>query len=123
MYGADATRRTFAPPTLPDGTDIAQAQCCCSSISLQLDLPHPAMRDTSMSYTVSPGPGPRTSVHITGDSLLFLTYNTGCGRSNITWTIRHKWSGQEMQVDLNSLWGDMHYPMIRRPLHERLVPL
>lgn len=97
------------------GTYIAQAQCCCSSISLQLDLPHPAMRDTSMSYTVSPGPGPRTSVHITGDSLLFLTYNTGCGRSNITWTIRHKWSGQEMQVDLNSLWGDMHYPIIRAP--------
>jgi hypothetical protein len=97
------------------GTSTVQAQCCCSSITVQLDLPYPAVRDTSMSYTVSPGDGPRTSVHHSGDSLLFLNYRTGCGRSSITWTIRHKWTGQEMRVDLEGLWGDMPYPIIRVP--------
>lgn len=97
------------------GTSIAQAQCCCSSITVQLDLPYPAMRDTSRSYTVSPGPGPRTSIHFAGDSLMFLTCQTGCGRSSMTWTIRHKWTGQEMQVDLEDMWGDMPYPIIRIP--------
>lgn len=94
---------------------VAKAQCCCSSISVQLDLPYPAMRDTSMSYTVSPVSGPRTSVQYSGDSLLFLNFQTGCGRSSITWTIRHKWTGQEMRVDLEGLWGDMPYPIIRVP--------
>jgi len=97
------------------GTSSAQAQCCCSSISVQVSLPYPAMRDTSMSYTVSPGPGPRTSVHFAGDSMMFLTCQTGCGRSSITWTIRHKWTGQEMQVDLEDMWGDVPYPIIRIP--------
>lgn len=97
------------------GTSTLQAQCCCASITVQLDLPYPAMRDTSMSYTISPGSGPRTSVHYSGDSLMFLDFRTGCGRSSITWTIRHKWSGQEMRVDLEGMWGDMPYPTIRIP--------
>ena len=97
------------------GISTVQAQCCCSSITVQLDLPYPAVRDTSLSYTVSPGDGPRTSVHYAGDSLMSLSYQTGCGRSSITWTIRHKWTGQEMRVDLEGMWGDMAYPIIRVP--------
>ncbi len=97
------------------GTSTAQAQCCCSSITVQLDLPYPAMRDTSMSYTVSPGTGPRTGVDLAGDSLLSLTFRTGCGRSSFTWTIRHMWTGQEMQVDLEDMSGDVPYPIIRIP--------
>lgn len=97
------------------GVSTAGAQCCCSSITVQLDLPYPAVRDTSVSYTVSPGDGPQTSVHFTGDSLLSLNLRTGCGRSSITWTIRHKWSGQEMRVDLEGMWGDVPYPIIRVP--------
>jgi hypothetical protein len=97
------------------GSSTLQAQCCCASISVQLDLPFPAMRDTAKSYTVSPADGPRTSVQYSGDSVLFLNFRTGCGRSSTTWTIRHKWTGQEMQVDLEGMWGDMPYPTIRIP--------
>ncbi len=97
------------------GTSTVQAQCCCSSISVQLSLPYPAMRDTSASYTIKPVDGPRTSVHFSGDSLMSLNFRTGCGRSSTTWTIRHKWTGQEMQVDLDGMWGDVPYPIIRIP--------
>lgn len=97
------------------GPSVARAQCCCSSISVRLELPYPAVRDTSMSYAISPADGPRTSIHYSGDSLLFLNFQTGCGRSSITWTIRHKWTGQEMRVDLEGLWGDMPYPIIHVP--------
>jgi hypothetical protein len=44
-----------------------------------------------------------------------LNFRTGCGRSSVTWTIRHKWTGQEMQVDLDGMWGDRPYPIIRIP--------
>lgn len=97
------------------GTSTVRAQCCCSSITVQVSLPYPAMRDTSMSYTISPGDGPRTSIHYAGDSLMFLDFRTGCGRSSIIWTIRHKWTGQEMRVDLEGMWGDMPYPILRIP--------
>lgn len=96
-------------------SSLAHAQCCCASITVRLDLPFPAMRDTAMSYTVSPGDGPRTSIQYSGDSLMFLNFRTGCGRSSTTWTIRHKWTGQEMRVDLEGMWGDMPYPTIRIP--------
>ncbi|MBL7940223.1 MAG: hypothetical protein JNL43_12750 [Flavobacteriales bacterium] len=96
-------------------TTAARAQCCCASISVALELPYPAKRDTAMSYTVSPGDGPGTSIHYSGDSLMHLGFRTGCGRSSMTWTIRHKWSGQEMRVDLEGLWGDVPYPIIRIP--------
>ena len=97
------------------GTATVQAQCCCSSITVQVRLPYPAVRDTSISYTISPGEGPRTSIHYAGDSLMFLDFRTGCGRSSNTWTIRHKWSGQEMRVDLEGMWGDTPYPILRIP--------
>ena len=96
-------------------TSAAQRECCCSSITVQLDLPYPEVRDTSMSYTISPGDGLRNSVHYTGDSLMLLDFRTACGRSSTTWTIRHKWTGQEMRVDLEGMWGDVPYPTIRLP--------
>ena len=96
-------------------SSAAKAQCCCYSITVQVSLPYPAMRDTSASYTISPGDGPRTSVHFTGDSLMSINLRTGCGRSSITWTIRHKWTGREMRVDLEGMWGDVPYPIIRIP--------
>jgi len=68
-----------------------------------------------MSYTVGPGDGPRTGIQYSGDSLMFLNFRTGCGRSSTTWTIRHKWTGQEMRMDLEGMWGDMPYPTIRIP--------
>lgn len=98
-------------------SSAVEAQCCCSSITVQVNLPYPAMRDTSASYTISPSDGPRSSVHFTGDSLLSLNLRTGCGRSSITWTIRHKWTGQEMRVDLEGMWGDVPYPIIRIPFN------
>ena len=96
-------------------TSAAQRECCCSSITVQLDLPYPEVRDTSMSYTISPGDGLRNSVHYTGDSLMLLDFRTACGSSSTTWMIRHKWTGQEMRVDLDGMWGDVPYPTIRIP--------
>ncbi len=111
---SDVMRRLLLLPILICSSAV-KAQCCCSSITVLVSLPYPAMRDTSASYTISPGDGPRTSVHFTGDSLLSINLRTGCGRSSITWTIRHKWSGQEMRVDLDGMWGDVPYPTIRVP--------
>ena len=113
---SEAMRRTlFVLLPFLVGPSTIHAQCCCSGITVQVSLPYTAMRDTSASYTISPGDGPRTSVQFTGDSLLSLNLRTGCGRSSITWTIRHKWTGQEMQVDLDGLWGDLPRPTIRIP--------
>lgn len=97
----------------------AGAQCCCADHVVEIRAAEPVHSAGQWHYTANLNSkvAPYWSMDsVPGDPyILRLRMPTGCGVVQATWKLRSERTGQQMQVELYHLPGDLRIPTIRLP--------